>query len=289
MAPRSTWKGFIKLSLVSVPVKGYSGSNTAGDVRLNQLHSVCNARIKYRKVCPEHGEVPKEEIASGYEFAKGQYVVIDPEEVNKLRTESDRSVTVFGFIPNDAVDARYYAGKTQYLVPDGPVGQKPYALLLRSMEERGLHALGQVVMSRKEQLVLLRPVEGVMTLNGLLWESRVKQPSAFRDEITEPELSEQEIALTETLVEASMLRDFDYAAYKDAYTDKLTRLIQMKIEGKEIVAAPEPEEPQIINLMEALKESVARAQAAAPGKMAPSTTTRKKKAPAKGPSSRKTG
>ena len=291
MPPRSSWKGFIKLSLVSVPVKAYTAASSGSEIRMNQLHAECNNRIKYQKVCPEHGEVTKDEIVSGYEFSKGQYVVIDLEELEKLRTESDRSVQINGFIPLTAIDPVYHAGKTQYLVPDGPVGQKPYALLMNSMEKKGLGAIGQIVIAGKEQLVLLRPVEGLLAITVLNYSNRIKKPEGFKDEVVAPELTKEERALTDTLMDASTIADFDFDSYKDEYTEKLTYLIQTKVEGKEIVEVAEPEAPQIINLMEALKESVARAQG--DKKMAPSTTSRsaskkasdKKKAPTK----RKTG
>ena len=98
MAPRSSWKGFVKLSLVSVPVKAYTANDTGVQVRLNQLHTDCNSRIVYKKVCPQHGELDNDQITRGYEYAKGQYVVIDDDELDKLRTESDRSVNIEGFM-----------------------------------------------------------------------------------------------------------------------------------------------------------------------------------------------
>src|SRR5690242_2591822 len=134
MPPRSTWKGYLKVSLVSVPVKAYSASTSGGgEVRLNQLHEECHSRIQYKKTCPIHGEVPNDQIVSAYEYSKGQYVVIDPEEVDKLRTPDEKAVNIDAFIPPDSVDPTYFSGQSYYLVPDGPVGQKPYALLLEGM------------------------------------------------------------------------------------------------------------------------------------------------------------
>src|SRR5947209_10118203 len=130
MAARSSWKGFLKLNLVTVPVKAYTATSSGGgDIHLNQLHSVCHSRIQYKKTCPIHGEIPKEEIVSGYEYTKGQYVVIDTDELNKLRTEDDKAISIATFVGPTAIDPVYYTGKTYYLVPDGPVGQRPYALL----------------------------------------------------------------------------------------------------------------------------------------------------------------
>ena len=153
MAPRSSWKGFIKLSLVSVPVKAFTANNTSEEIRLNQLHKDCNTRVKYQKVCPEHGELSSDQIVSGYEFQKGQYVVIDPQEVSKLRKESDRSISIRGFVKPEAVDPIYYAGRTYYLLPEGIAGGRPYALLHRGMADANFYAIANVVIAGREQLV----------------------------------------------------------------------------------------------------------------------------------------
>lgn len=259
MAPRSSWKGFIKLSLVSVPVKAYTATQSGAEIHLNQLHVECNSRIKYQKTCPNHGEVGTDEIVSGYEFAKGQYVVVDPDEVQKLRKQSDSSIEIQGFIPAETVDPLYHSGKTYYLVPDGPVGQKPYALFRHGMNEGEVVAFGQIILSGRAQKVLLRAVDGMIAMTILQYAEKVKRPQAFQDEVQEPSLSKEELALTKTLIEASRIRDFDFAAFKDEYVKEMTELIQLKVEGKEIVEVTEAEEPQIINLMDALKASIANA------------------------------
>lgn len=259
MAPRSSWKGFIKLSLVSVPVKAYTAAQSGAEIHLNQLHAECNSRIKYQKNCPNHGEVSNDEIVSGYEFAKGQYVVVDPEEVQKLRKQSDRSIEIQGFIPANQIDPLYHSGKTYYLVPDGPVGQKPYALFRHGMDDGEVVAFGQIILGGKEQKILLRALDGMIAMTVLQYAEKVKRPQSFQDEVTEPKLSKEELALTKTLIEASRIPDFDFAAFKDEYVAQMTELIQLKVEGKEIVEVTEAEEPQIINLMDALKASIANA------------------------------
>jgi DNA end-binding protein Ku len=286
MALRSTWKGYLKLSLVSVPLKAYSaGSGSSGpSISLNQLHDKCHSRIQYRKVCPIHGEVPKEEIVSGYEYAKGQYAIVDPDEVEKLRAEGDKSITIDAFLPNDAIDPLYYSGTSYYLIPDGPVGQKPYALIRQAMAEESRHAIGRAVISGKEKVVLLRPVENVLSMSVLQYEPQVKQPSAFEDELVKVDSSKEELKLTKSLIEALSRDDASLSDYKDEYTDKMTQLIEAKVQGKELVSPPAAEEPQIINLMDALKESVSRVkkpEAKKPEKkMAESAKTRTKKAAA---------
>lgn len=260
MPPRATWKGYIKLSLVSVPVKAYTVGVSSAQIQLNQLHEECHSRIKYQKTCPIHGEVSNDQIVSGYEYAKGQYVVVDPSELDKLRSEVDKAINIDVFVRPDAVDPVYHSGKTYYLVPDGPVGQKPYALLHRTMVQQERHAVARVVFSGREQLVTLRPLNGLVAMSCLLYEHQVKKPATFEDEITRPELSEEEVRLATMLVEASSTEELDLSQYKDTYTERLTELIEAKIAGKQIVAAPAVQEPEVINLMQALKDSVASAQ-----------------------------
>jgi DNA end-binding protein Ku len=262
MAAHASWKGFLKLSLVSVPVKAYTATASGNEIALHQLHAKTHTRIQYKKFAPEVGEVAGDEIVKGYEYDKGQYVIIDDEELDKLRTESDKSIRIDGFIKPGSLSSIYMGGKTYYLTPDGPVGQKPYNLLMKGMEENGVFGIAEVVISQKEQVVLLQSIEGILAMTVLNRKDEVKPVSAFKDEIVETESSEAESALADTLIKASVIKDFDFSRYKDTYKDKLTKLIQMKIEGKEVVQVRDPEEPKIINLMEALKRSVEEAQAA---------------------------
>ena len=273
MPPRSSWKGFLKLSLVSVPVKSYTASASSSEIRLNQLHKGCNHRIKYRKVCPEHGEVSAEDIVSGYEYGKGQYVQVDTDELSKIRAQSDKSVGLHGFVSPAEIDPVFFAGRTQYLVPDGAVAQKPYALLVKAMVEGDIVALGEVVMGGREQLVMIRPMDGLLAMAVLYYREKIKGVDSIRDEVQPPELSREEVQLTNTLVKASMIEDFDLARYRDKHVEQLTELITAKVEGKEIVAVPDPEEPRILNLMDALKQSVEQMEKGA-RKMAPSARTR---------------
>jgi DNA end-binding protein Ku len=259
MAARSSWKGFLRLSLVSVPVKAYTASTTGGgEIHLNQIHAECHSRIKYQKTCPIHGEVSADEIVSGYEFAKGQYVVIDPEELEKLRKPSDKAVQIDTFIDPDALDPMYHVGRTYYLVPDGPVGNKPYVLLHQAMVDMNRHAVAQVVLHNREQVVLLRPVGKLIAMTMLSYESQIVKPAAFEGEVPPQEIAPQEMDLVKTLVNATTTQKFDFAKYKDVYTEKLTKLIEAKVQGQEIVTPPPQEEAQVINLMDALKQSVER-------------------------------
>lgn len=261
MAPRTSWKGFIKLSLVSVPVKAFTSSNSGEDVRLNQLHQECNSRVKYQKICPEHGVLKSDDIVSGYEYAKDEYVIVKSDELNQVRKQSDKSISIFGFIKPEEVDPVYNAGRTYYLAPDGVVGNRPYSLLREGMVAAGVCGLAQIIISGREQLVLLRPLDSLLVMTVLQHAAKVKPIDEFQELVEEQDLTPDEMKLADTLIQASKIEEFDYSKYKDEYTDELKRLIRMKVDGQEIVQAPDLEEPKILNLMDALKQSVAAAQA----------------------------
>lgn len=262
MSARASWKGFLRICLVSIPVKAYSAAASGSKIHLNQLHRDCHSPIKYRKVCPVHGEVEGESIVSGYHYAKGRYVVIDSDELEKLRRESDKVVEVEGFLPKNAVDALYLCGKDYFLVPEGPVGQKAYRLIREVMTERGQSALGKIVLTGREQIVLLRPLGRLFVMSVLSYSGEVKDPTAFEDEVEEGAIAAPELELAGKLLDAASLDTYDPAGYRNEYTERLTELIEAKVSGKEIVRAPAPEEPQVIELLEALRSSVARTQKA---------------------------
>jgi len=295
MAGRSSWKGYLKISLVSVPVKAYTSTSSAATISLNQLHAGCNSRINYKKTCPIHGEVQNSDIVSGYEFSKGQYVVIDTEELEKLRTESDRSINVSTFIKADTLDPIYHSGKNYFLVPDGPIGQKPYQLIHDVMQNQGVHAVAQVVISKKEELVLVRPVDRLLTMTALNYAAEVKEPQSFFDELVDSAGTKEEVALTTQLIDALTSDTFELSQYKDLYTERLTQLIETKVQGKELVAVPAGEEPHVINLMDAITQSMKQIKVPSAGekpprKAAPSKTERPEAAAKKtAPKKRKSG
>jgi DNA end-binding protein Ku len=277
--PAPYWKGYLKLSLVTVPVKAYTAAGKDdAEIHFHQLHADCHSRIQYKKTCPIHGEVSKDAILSGYEYAKGQYVVVDPAELDKLRTEDEKAVTIDTFISPDALDLMYFSGKAYYLAPDGPVGQRPFAVLFQGMVEENRYAIAQMVLHGRDQLVLLRPMDGLLAMSVLNYDHQVTKPAAFEDQAPKVELADEERELADTLVAGSTAKQFDFSTYKDRYTEKLTELIDAKVAGKEIVAPPPREEARVINLMDALRESVTKLQPAAateadakpPRKMAPS-------------------
>jgi DNA end-binding protein Ku len=262
--PRATWKGFIKLSLVSVPVKGYTATSSSESVSLNQLHSECHSRIQYKKTCPLHGEVPNNEIVKGYQFDKDTYAIIDTDEIEKLRSEADRSINIEKFVRPELLDAMFFSGKTYYLTPDGQPGQKPYALLHQALAEENLWGIAQVVISSREQLVALRPLEKLLAISVLHYAEELNKPAAYEDELSNGEVSRDELKLAKTLIEATTSDELNLESYRDLYNERLTKLIELKVAGQEVVEAPPADAPSVINLMDALKASVEKTKGKAP-------------------------
>lgn len=267
MPPRATWKGFLNLSLVSVPVKAYSANDSGGTIRLNQLHAECNSRINLKTVCPSCGEISRKDIVKGYEFAKDQYVIIDLDELDKLRTKDEsRAIRIEKFIQPNQLDSLHLSESSYYLIPDGAPGQKPYSLLREAMLRKDLVCIAHVVLHNKEQLALVRPVDGLLCMTILRFASQLKSTELFTEEIVDFEISNDEFALAETLIAETTSKKFDINEYADVYTQRLTELIETKVEGRELVQPPDVETQPVVNLMDALKASVAKVQNAQPAK-----------------------
>ena len=221
MASRSVWKGHIRFSLVTIPVKAYTAAASGGGkIHLNQLHGQssdgqdCGSRIKYLKYCPVHGEVPSSEIVSGYQVDKDRYVIIDTDEIEKLRKPSDRAIGIEAFIDKDELPPRYYNGKSYFLVPDGVVGRKPYALLMRAMVEEKKVAFAQGVFQSREQIMLLRPQGKLLVANFIAYEGEMKNPAEFEPEVSDIDVPKTEVDLAKTLVAQLTRKKFDLAKYQ---------------------------------------------------------------------------
>ena len=257
MAARPIWKGYLKLSLVSVPVKAYTVADSSqNSIQLNQLHAPCHHRIRYHKVCPEHGEVPNDEIVMGYQIGKDQYVPIDPDELSALRPQNDQAIEIDSFIATDRLDDRYLTDRSYFLVPDGKVAHKPYCLIRDAMGQAERRAVAEVILSRREQHVVIRPLGKLLIMTVLQHHNELKQPSTFEDQVEEVAAAKQELHMARQLVDGLTPDDWDYSKYIDDYQRRLGELIEAKVAGKELVKAPEAAAPQIINLMDALKASI---------------------------------
>lgn len=256
---RSIWKGAVSFGLVSIAVRLYPATEDK-DIRFHQVHIKDGARIKYQRVCSVDGEeLGFDQLAKGYE-AGGQTVVLTDEDFAALPLESSRAIEVLEFVPEEQIDPIYY-DKAYYLEPDGAVGLKPYLLLRDALVKAGRVGLVKVALRQREQLATVRVRDDVLVLNTMLWPDEVRTPDFELGSTSS--LRKQELQMAGSLID-SMAGEFDPTAYSDAYRAALQQVIEAKVAGKEVVAAPEPEgEPaEVIDLMAALRASVEKAKKA---------------------------
>lgn len=255
---RSSWKGALSFGLVSFQVEAFNALNRdASDIHFHQLHAKCHRRIQYRKVCPTHGELSPDEIVSGYEVSKGNYVEIDPDELDDLRTPSERALTLDAFIAPDSIDPLYYDGRMYYLLPSGSAAGVPYGVLVAAMEQEEVYGVGQVVFSGKDQVVLIRVVDQVLHMAMLNYEAEIRTPQSVSGELAKTKGQSRQVKLAQTLIRDWAVDDFDFSQYTDTYRERVKELIEAKAKGRKVtVPKEETEEPATINLMEALKQSM---------------------------------
>src|SRR5262245_17610464 len=257
---RAIWKGAVSFGLVSIAVKLYSATEEK-DIRFHQVHRSDGGRIKYKRVCSVCGEeVSYDDIAKGYDIGGGEMVILTDDDFADLPLSTSRAIDVLQFVPAEQVDPILY-NKAYYLEPEG-VAAKPYVLLRNALTESDRVAIVKVALRQREQLATLRVRDGVLVLNTMLWPDEIRQPAFdFLDEdIT---VRPQELQMAASLIE-SMAGDFKPDEFTDEYRDALQKVIEAKVSGQEIVAAPAAEEAPsgAIDLMAALRASVDRARAA---------------------------
>ncbi len=261
MSTRAIGSATVSFGLVSIPVKLYAAAEPGSAVSFNLLHKKDGSRLKQQYICAKDGEVvPRDEMVKGYEFAKDRYVTFTPEELKALEEESTQAIDIKEFVPAREVDPVYF-DKAYYLGPDKG-GDKAYRLLARAMNEAGRSALGKYAARGKQYLVLLRPMNGALVMQQLHYANEIRPVSEVP--IAEIEVKESELKLALQLVEQISSEDFRPEEYHDEVRERILGLIQKKVEGEEITAAPVEEtgKAQIIDLMEALKASLAASPAA---------------------------
>lgn len=252
---RSIWKGSISFGLVNIAVKLYSATEEK-DVSFHQVHREDGGRIRYKRVCTVDGEeVAYNDIAKGYELPDGEIVVLTDDDLAELPLTTSREIDVLQFVPLEQVDPIYF-NKSYYLEPD-PKATKAYVLLRDTLEESGKVAIVKVALRRREALATLRVREGVLTMETMLWPDEIRQPSfGFLDE--SPEVRKQEMAMAASLVD-SLSGDFDPTEFTDQYREALESLIEAKVEGRDLVPAPETEVAgggKVVDLVAALQASI---------------------------------
>jgi DNA end-binding protein Ku len=277
MAPRAYWTGSLKISLVSFGVRLYNAISEAEKVRLNQLHKGCNSRIKMPTTCPIHGQVDRSEIVKGYEFEKDKYVVVEQEELDKIRLRSEKTIELTKFVPSDSIQDVYF-DSTYYVAPDGPLAEEAFRVVREALQKTGTAGVGKLTISGRERPILLRPNTKGFHLSTLHAANEVRDAAPYFDEIKDAPVNKEHMQLAVTLIQGKM-GEFDPSEFHDTYQDALVELVKSKIAGQEPVIIQEDELPATFNFAEALKQSLENvgkpAAASKPGAAKPAPGAKK--------------
>ncbi len=251
---RPIWKGAISFGLVTIPVKLYAATEEK-DIRFHLLHKEDGGRIEMKRVCTVDGkEVAWDDLVRGYEISKGEYVILDPEEIEEAKPESATTIEIGDFVKLEEIDPIYFE-KTYYLEPTD-VGAKPYALLRRALDESGRVAVARVVIRTKERLATMRTYEDTLVLETMFWPDEIRSTGALDlPEGKEASVRSKELQMAESLVE-SLSDRFKPEDYKDEYRIALQELIEQKMKGEKRAARRRKPEPKVIDLMDALRASI---------------------------------
>jgi DNA end-binding protein Ku len=276
---RTIWNGSINFGLVNIPI-GLAVAQQRKDTAFRTLHRECGTPIKQKRYCPFHErDVEADELVKGWEFAKNQFVVVEESDLEAVAVQRSQSVDIIRFVPISQVDPIYF-DRTYYLAPAGPDAQRrPYVLLLRAMQEADMAAVGKFVLWGKENLCLIRPLGDSLVLETLFFAEDIRPRKEIDEAVEETEVKDPELAMARQLVD-SLVGDFDPEDYENEYRNDLRAMLQAKLEGKEI-ALPEPvTTAPVVDLMQALKQSVEQAKKdkPAPAKAKKSSTSRKRAA-----------
>ena len=251
---RATWKGFLKISLVNIPIKVFPATESGATIAFNQLHGECQTRIQQKRWCPAcEREVPNTEIVKGYEFEKGRYLIMSDEEVDKVRPESTRVIDLVQFADESAIDPMY-VDRTYYLAPDGGMASDAFAVMREGM--KGKVGVGKLALWGREYLVAVKPHDRGIVMYTLHHAAEIRGIDAVEELSSVPaKVKPEEIKLAKQVIE-TFEGPLNLADYKDEYREGLQRIIDAKIAGEEVVASTVEAPPRVVNLMDALKKSL---------------------------------
>jgi DNA end-binding protein Ku len=289
MAPRPTWKGYLKVSLVTIPVKVFPATESAAALSFNQLHAECQTRIQQKKWCPHcEREVTISEVVKGYEFEKGRYVIVEDEDIQKVRVESTRVIDLAQFTDDTEIDP-IYVDRAYYLAPDGPMAADAFAVMRDGMT--GKAGIGKVALYGREYLVAIRPQKKGLVMYTLHHDAEIRSIDTIEELNSVPsKVKPEEMKLAKQVI-ASFDGELNLKDYKDEYKEGLRRIIDAKIAGEEVVAAEVQEPPKVVDLMEALRRSLntVSAEKKKPAKVAMAAVPKVKAKAANGVKKRRAG
>jgi DNA end-binding protein Ku len=275
MAYRPTWQGHLRLSLVTCPVALYTATNAGGDVHFNLINPKTNNRIRMITTDPDTGPVERSDLVKGYEVEKGRYVLLTEEEIKSVKLESTKTIDIERFVPKADID-RIYWDNPYYLAPDGKLAQEAFSVIRVAMERSGQIALGRIVLSTRERLLALEPRGKGILAYSLRTDAEVRKADEIFRPISTAKPDAAMIAIAQKIIE-QLEGPFDPSQFVDRYEEALKKLIGRKQKGRKPVAAPEPDDTNVVDLMSALRASLAGKSAkaaAAHGKSAKPKTRR---------------
>ena len=252
--PSSVWSGYLTFGLISMPVRLHSGARS-NHISFNMLHRDDLSRVKQQLYCPvDERVVERSEIVKGYEYRKGEYVVIEPEEIKRIEPKTAKAMEILEFVKEEEIDPIYFES-SYYLMPE-EAGRRPYALLQKALAESKYVAIAKITMHNREYTVFLRPQKGGLILHTMYYQDEVKEVDGFGD--VDVEIKDMELKVAHQLVEA-LAAEWEPEKYHDTFQENLKKLIKAHLEGKEVTEVEKPKKPaQVVDLMAALKESLAQ-------------------------------
>lgn len=255
---RSIWKGHIRFSLVTIPIRIYSAIEASESIKFNQIHRSCNGPVGYDKRCKKCNQLlTMQDIVKGYQYEPDKYVIIEPEDLEKVRLPSTKAVDIEGFIDASEMDPMLYESP-YFLGPDGAVAAKTYALLHEALKESGKIGIGKVVLRDREDMVALSPHNGGLVLYKLRYPNEVRSMEDVPDIDVKTNVNAEQLKLARNLVD-SMTKPLDEIDLTDKYAEAVKEIIEAKIRGKEVVATSEEPRP-VVDIMKALKQSIDQAK-----------------------------
>jgi DNA end-binding protein Ku len=254
MAPRPTWKGYLRVSLVTIPVKVFPATESAAAISFNQLHGECQTRIQQKRWCPHcEREVPNSELVKGYEFEKGRYVVVSEEDIQKVRVESTRVIDLVQFTDDTSIDP-IYVDRAYYLAPDGAMGADAFAVMREGMA--GKAGIGKVALYGREYLVAVRPQKKGLVMYTLHHDAEIRGIDQIEELNSVPaKVKPEEMKLAKQVI-STFEGELNLKDYQDEYREGLRKIIDAKVAGEEVVTPAEQEPPKVVDLMEALRRSL---------------------------------
>ena len=275
-APRAMWKGQLRLSLVSFGVRLYAATESSSRVSMNQLHRGCHQRLKNQTVCPVHGPVGRDEIVKGYEYEKDTYVIVEPEDLEAIRLESNKVIDLIQFVGADEIDPML-VDSPYFLGPDGPVAEEAFGVIREALKKTKKVGIGKVVMSGRERIVALHPEGKGFVLTTLRYAEEVREASRYFEDIKIGTSDAEQVELAESIIK-SKTKKFDPSAFQDGYREAFFEMVKAKVKGEKPVIVEEEDVPASYNFIDALKRSVEQVENGASGGGAkPKKAPRKKK------------